>query len=929
MNSLLRTLVVCLALTVLFPITHLSAQVSVWDGSWEPWTHGTGTEGDPFLIENAQQLAYLAYFASNGNNNNQSLEYYHYKLMVDVNLNGNESLQWIPIGGYYYDNKSNTFTGHFDGNNHSISGLYYHGYDEYVGLFGHINNSIIENLISVEGTIITGGRHAGGIVGRAFGTTIINNCTNNCSVEITYNDYSNNLILYAGGIIGYSHQEININNCRNQGTISVKTENFRNSTIYAAGIIGMGNGLTNVKNCDNYGVVTSEIFELKSVNSGNDYCYSGGVIGCGGNTINCCNYGDITARTILGSQICSYSGGISGKNTIIEKCFNGGKITSYSSTGQTGGAVSYSGGIIGSDGSVNNSYNAGGVSSLCESDAYAGGIVGFSSTINNCYNVGNVSAESGFYNAYAGGITGKAGTIFNSYYLNTCGGNNTFGGTPMSSDEMQSEELVDLLNAGSCKTFVHDVTPNINDGYPLLTMMADCASTGLASDITDVSTKVYGFVDADHISFSKGFEYRKVGESTFTTVNVVDGNSYYSCELNGLESNNTYEYRAFAYFPDCDYTAYGETRTFEISWLNMDSIYVYNADMLRWVAEQCNDGVTFQGKCVILMNDIVLPENMPNNMISIGSYPDHPFKGTFDGNGKLIYNLYIDQPNTPYQGFFGYTLDANLYNVGLVNITASGRNYTGGMVAYAENTHMRDCYVNGGTLYALSYCGGLVGYQEQGTNSIISGCYNTCTVSGNHYVGGLVGFSNYGTVRNSYVAAPVSGQGNAIGAIIGGANEVLMYNCYFSTEITGQTNAIGENNFKDGEGLTNAQMRDPKFVNTLNQGLVTPVWKSDFISQINNGFPILIWQGSGNDIEEHTANGKDSSVSIFPNPSNGEFTIQCEGMRQIEVYSIDGKLLKNIHTESPVRQLNGLPNGTFLMKIITDDQVIVSKIVKL
>ena len=24
------------------------AQVSVWDGTWEPWTHGTGTEADPF-----------------------------------------------------------------------------------------------------------------------------------------------------------------------------------------------------------------------------------------------------------------------------------------------------------------------------------------------------------------------------------------------------------------------------------------------------------------------------------------------------------------------------------------------------------------------------------------------------------------------------------------------------------------------------------------------------------------------------------------------------------------------------------------------------------------------------------------------------------------------------------------------------------------
>ena len=266
--------------------------------------------------------------------------------------------------------------------------------------------------------------------------------------------------------------------------------------------------------------------------------------------------------------------------------------------------------------------------------------------------------------------------------------------------------------------------------------------------------------------------------------------------------------------------------------------------MLQWVSDRCNGGVTFEGKYIKLMNNIVLPLNQPNNMTSIGSYPYYPFKGTFDGNGMLITNLYIDHPNTEYQGFFGYTLNANLYEVGLVNITASGRNYTGGMVAYAENTYMRDCYVSGGSLFALSYCGGLVGYQDEGTNSIISGCYNTCTVSGNHYVGGLVGFSNYATVRNSYVAASVTGQGYGIGAIIGGAEEVLMYNCFFSSSITGQTYAIGENNFKDDEGMTDEEMRDPAFVATLNQGLVVPVWKADYSTPINNGFPILIWQYS-------------------------------------------------------------------------------------
>ena len=37
------------------------AQVSVWDGSAEPWTHGSGTEEDPYLIESAANLAWMSY----------------------------------------------------------------------------------------------------------------------------------------------------------------------------------------------------------------------------------------------------------------------------------------------------------------------------------------------------------------------------------------------------------------------------------------------------------------------------------------------------------------------------------------------------------------------------------------------------------------------------------------------------------------------------------------------------------------------------------------------------------------------------------------------------------------------------------------------------------------------------------------------------
>ena len=71
------------------------------------------------------------------------------------------------------------------------------------------------------------------------------------------------------------------------------------------------------------------------------------------------------------------------------------------------------------------------------------------------------------------------------------------------------------------------------------------------------------------------------------------------------------------------------------------------------------------------------------------------------------------------------------------------------------------------------------------------------------------------------------------------------------------------------------------------------------------------------------------SVRLFPNPTKDAVSIVCEGMTQVEVFTMDGRCIRSIQTESPVQQLNGLPNGTFLVKITTSDEVTIQKIVKL
>ena len=1045
-------------LTAVMLPQNVKAQVSVWDGTYAPWTNGTGTEADPFLIENAQQLAYLTYRVNNGLDaagghvSNHDL---HYTLMTDVNLNGSQSFQWTPIGYWNSSTDYYCFGGHFDGNSHTVSGLYINSTANRVGFFGYTNGAEIKNLNVSGSTVATSGQYVGGIVGVVFSNTI-KGCNSNCNLS------SSNTNAYLGGIAANVNNTSNIINCSNTGIIEASTHIAGGGGI--VGYISCSSGTIQIYNCYN-----KSIINIPNQQGGNNV---GGIIGYSTYTgvygsyfnlqiKNCYNTGSLVTSS---NKSNNYLGGIVGYNhstTSISHCYNSGNIAPASISSSKSGAIvgyedysctvsntyyintcgvpnTYGGTSMSStamqtsdfinmlnDGScsweqdvtpytndgypvltmiildaktldainvtqthgtlkgtisvendnilsagfmykASNATNYSFVSCNNVSDTIAYTLSGLTPStsysyrtylvtagcdttfgtdksfstlsvsvttnnptsvtqsqamMNGTLSMGDATVTSqGFEYMQSGGdriqvtvpynnnishtltnltpntqysyrtfaTANECGTIYGqirsfttssvSATTNnatnvtqthaTLNGSFTIGDASISAQGFEYKktadtayQIVNVSGEGSISENITGLTPNTQYVFRSFCTAIGCetvygatkyfttssvsVTTNPATSLTESSATLNGSMNmGDATVTNKGFEYRAVGDNTYTTINATSGTDIFSASLYGLPVNTDYEYRAFVNIAENTETYYGNTQTFEVSWLNADTILIYDADMLQWVSDRCNTGTTFEGKYIKLMNNIVLPLNQPNNMTSIGVYPSYPFKGTFDGNGMLISNLYIDHPNTEYQGFFGYTLNANLYEVGLVNITASGRNYTGGMVAYAANTYMRDCYVNGGSLFALSYCGGLVGYQSEGTNSIISGCYNTCTVSGTSYVGGLVGFSNYATVRNSYVAASVAAQGSAVGAIIGGANEVLMYNCYFSTSITGQSDAIGEHNFRDGEGLSNEEMQSTQFVATLNQGLVRPVWKSDYATPINNGFPILIWQYS-------------------------------------------------------------------------------------
>ncbi|MDO4552410.1 MAG: S-layer homology domain-containing protein [Bacillota bacterium] len=220
-----RGLLVLLALClVLAP-----APAAVW--AEEPW-EGSGTEADPWLIEDFQDLNWLSINVNSG----VSYEDNHFLLTRDINLEGR---LWTPIG------RNSAFQGHFDGGNHSVYNLYVAGFTN-GGLFGFVGSEgAVENLGvggSLYGGVSSGVSCVGGVA--AMNRGVISRCVFAGSVSLSGD------VDYAGGIVGYNEGAGTVRDCVNRGSVSAGGGSRNN----VGGVVGM-NYQGSVSGCENEGDV--------------------------------------------------------------------------------------------------------------------------------------------------------------------------------------------------------------------------------------------------------------------------------------------------------------------------------------------------------------------------------------------------------------------------------------------------------------------------------------------------------------------------------------------------------------------------------------------------------------------------------------------------------------------------------------------------
>ncbi len=465
---------------------------SVWDGTASVWTAGSGTNSDPYQIQTAQNLAYLAQTVNADN----SYAGNYFIQTDDIDLN---DIEWIPIGSDTYK-----FKGVFDGAGHVIKKIKITKSRELNGLFGYTTNTI-KNL-SVSG-LVRGGNCLGGITGQNSGR--IENCKNDCNVSSTVIGAR----VYAGGISGYGGGSFT--NCSNTGSVTASS----NQTSYAGGISGYLGSFTN---CSNTGLVSS--YSAKSLYTD---AYAGGISGyTGGSFTNCSNIGSVSASSSTTSSYTSSSSHAGGISSCIGRTFTNCSNTGSISASSSGSGICEAGGILcgGDEGftTITSCYNRGEINS--EGASYG---IAEKATIVNSYNVGTLSTGS-----YKYGIGN--GTVTNSYYLNSCGGSGN--GIVKTEQEMRSESFPDMLNGESEAVFVQDIN-NVNDGFPIFNFVVrflNYDGTILQSEtLAYGETPCYKGVEPQRPS-SKKYSYRFKGwNNTITSVDKnIDYKATYTYTIN-------------------------------------------------------------------------------------------------------------------------------------------------------------------------------------------------------------------------------------------------------------------------------------------------------------------------------------------------------------------------------------------------------------
>ena len=494
-----------------------------------------------------------------------------------ANTNGAGIGGWTVIGDASTMNSN--FNGTFNGNGHTITGLYINRTALSTGsqgLFGEVGDSCTIKNVGLEDVDITGYSRVGGLVGDQYSSYRTNNdLISNCYVTGTVAASDT----YVGGLVGFSNGNNAIVNSYSECTVS--------GSSHVGGAAGY---INKMENCYATGDVTS---------SGG---YAGGLVGFadtntfgyGINVTNCYAEGDVTASG-------GTTGGLLGNCSTgtVAGCYAAGNVTSTSGTSV--------GGLIGSasqNGTITNCYTSGDVNAA--GGAVGGLVGGCLKYVENCFAEGDVTGQNS-----VGGLIGQYDAMSPVAGCNNVMASGTVIGTT-------ANRIANLIgNVVTSRTGSSYSTLNITNA----TVAGDGVMIGAENNGIYTSGQMDTWLENIDVSaFSASFENGQL------SITPSEGHYIYSMSGNiattftGIQAGNGYTYNlesgSGGPVTQTTVTASGSTTMAELG-LNQDGTIVNNLG--NTITIQTTDTVD---SVVSKINSLGVTASFTNGALTVGNASD-------------------------------------------------------------------------------------------------------------------------------------------------------------------------------------------------------------------------------------------------------------------------------------------------------------------
>jgi hypothetical protein len=216
-------------------------------------------------------------------------------------------------------------------------------------------------------------------------------------------------------------------------------------------------------------------------------------------------------------------------------------------------------------------------------------------------------------------------------------------------------------------------------------------------------------------------------------------------------------------------TAVEAGKPYIVQWPNGADLVIHNGNEWSTFVARVATGETFAGKYVILDGDI--------NAVLMAGTPEHPFCGTFDGNGHTL-NVNIDQSGVDYAAPFQYINGATIRNVKVTG-SVSGGQYCAGIAGKATGgtNSIRNCWMSA-SVTSQGNIGGVLGHGTT-SSTTISNCYLTGTLNGENIGifcgGGYAGSSH--TLNTCWANGTYNVNGGAVNLVTADGTTLSFNNC--------------------------------------------------------------------------------------------------------------------------------------------------------